>query len=59
MINDYFKKHSNDKPEIKCANFYFLLYISKAIDIETAKTYARQIYQGKIDWDILKEILGL
>ena len=59
MINDYFKKHSNDKPEIKCANFYFLLYISKKIDIETAKTYAKQIYQGKIDWDLLKEILSL
>jgi len=33
MIKDYFKKHKKDKPLIKYSNFYFLLYLSKVIDI--------------------------
>ncbi len=37
----------------------FLFFTLKFIDIETAKTYAKQIYQGKIDWGLLKEILNV
>jgi hypothetical protein len=33
MIKDYFKKHKKDKPLMKYANFYFLLYLAKVIDI--------------------------
>lgn len=34
MIKDYFKKYKNTSPEIKYANFYFLLYLAKVIDPE-------------------------
>ncbi len=33
MVKDYFKKHKKDKPISKYANFYFLLYLAKVIDI--------------------------
>jgi hypothetical protein len=33
MIKDYFKKHKKDKALDKYANFYFLLYLAKVIDI--------------------------
>lgn len=34
MIKDYLKKHKKDEPLVKYANFYFLLYLAKVIDIE-------------------------
>jgi hypothetical protein len=33
MIKDYFKKHKKDKPLVKYANFYFLLYLAKVLDV--------------------------
>jgi nuclear protein localization family protein 4 len=33
MIKDYFKKHKKDKPLVKYANFYFLIYLAKVLDI--------------------------
>ena len=58
MIKDYFKRHKSDKPVIKCASFYFLIFIGKTIDLESAATYARQIANGYIDWDVLESILS-
>lgn len=37
MIKDYFKKHKKDKPISKYANFYFLIYLCKVIDISVRK----------------------
>jgi hypothetical protein len=36
MIKDYFKKHKKDQPIQKYANFYFLLYLSKVIDLDVS-----------------------
>ena len=58
MIKDYFKRHKSDLPLIKCASFYFLIFIGKTIDLESAATYARQIANGTIDWDVLESILS-
>ena len=58
MVKNYFKTHLKDKPNIKCANLFFLLYLSKKIDVVTAENYAKQISEGKLDWDLLKEILS-
>ena len=33
MVKDYFKKHKKDKHLVKYANFYFLLYLAKIIDV--------------------------
>ncbi|MCQ2819315.1 MAG: hypothetical protein MJ252_18785 [archaeon] len=59
MIKDYFKRHKKDAPLVKCANLYFLMFLAKSIDMETAKTYAQQISQGFIDWEVLESILGM
>lgn len=32
-VKEYFKKHKNDKALIKFANFYFLIYLAKILDI--------------------------
>ena len=32
-VKDYFKKHKKDKHLVKYANFYFLLYLAKIIDV--------------------------
>ena len=58
MIKDYFKKYKSEKPEIKCANFYFLLFMAKTIDIDTACTYAQEIQNGFIDWEVVESILS-
>lgn len=33
MIKDYFKRHKKDAPLVKYANFYFLIYMAKIIDL--------------------------
>jgi hypothetical protein len=34
LIKDYFKKHKKDKPLVKYANFYFLIYLAKVLDLQ-------------------------
>lgn len=58
MIKDYFKRHKGDLPLVKCANFYFLLFLAKTIDVNTACTYGNQIADGFIDWEIVESILS-
>ena len=59
MVKDYFKNHRSDKMSVKCANFYFLLYIAKQLDIETASTWAKQIVDGTLDESICDEMVSL
>jgi hypothetical protein len=35
----------------------FLIYIAKAIDIETASTFAKQILENKINWEVVETLL--
>lgn len=58
MIKDYFKKHKSSKPLVKYANFYFLLFLAKTIDKESAKVYARDISLGLIDAEIIESLLS-
>ena len=57
MIKDYFVKYKKTDPNIKCANLNFLIYIAKTVDIETASTYAKQVLEKKIDWEIVEQLL--
>ena len=57
MVKDYFIKYKNTDPNIKCANLNFLIYIAKAIDIETASTFAKQILENKINWEVVETLL--
>ena len=34
IIKDYFNRHKDDKPFVKCASFIFLIFIGKNIDLE-------------------------
>ena len=36
IIKDYFNRHKDDKPFVKCASFFFLIFIGKIIDLESA-----------------------
>ena len=58
MIKDYFKKYKNTDPNIKCANLYFLMYVAKTLDIETASTFARQVLERKVNWDVIQSLLS-
>lgn len=58
MIKDYFKRYKSTKPIIKYANFYFLLFLAKTIDKESAKVYARDISLGFIDTEIIESLLS-
>ena len=58
MIKDYFKKYKNTDPNIKCANLNFLIYVAKTIDIETAATFARQVLEKKINWELVESLLS-
>ena len=58
QVKDYFKKYASDRPEFKCANFYFFVYLAKVFDIDTAVNFAKQIIAGKIDWEILRSLLS-
>ena len=36
IIKDYFNRHKDDKPFVNCVSFFFLIFIGKIIDLETA-----------------------
>ncbi|MCQ2820532.1 MAG: hypothetical protein MJ252_24980 [archaeon] len=59
MVKEYFQRHKEDKPLEKCANLNFLMFLAKTLDLDSALTYASQIAQGYIDWDVLESILGM
>ena len=58
MIKDYFKKYKNTDPNIKCANLNFLAYVAKTLDIETASTFAKQVLEKKITWELVESLLS-
>ena len=58
MIKDYFKKYKKTDPNIKCANLYFLAYIAKTIDLETASTFAKQVLEKKVNWETIESLLS-
>ena len=58
MIKDYFKKYKNTDPNIKCANLNFLAYVAKTLDIETASTFAKQVLEKKINWELVESLLS-
>ena len=57
-IKDYFQKYKNTNPNIKCANLNFLIYVAKTIDIDTASTYAKQVLEKNINWDVIQSLLS-
>ena len=57
MVMDYFKRYKGDDPNFKCANLFFLLFVAKAIDVETASTFAKQVVEKKINWEIVDSLL--
>jgi nuclear protein localization family protein 4 len=57
-VKDYFKKYKNTNANIKCANLDFLIYVAKTLDIETASTFAKQVLNNKIDWDVVQSLLS-
>ena len=59
MMKDYLKKYEKTNPNIKCANLYFLIYIAKSIDLETAATFAKQVLEKKVDWELIKSLLNI
>ena len=58
MIKDYFKKYKSTDPNIKCANLNFLAYVAKTLDIETASTFAKQVLEKKINWELVESLLS-
>ena len=58
MIKDYFKKYKNTDANIKCANLYFLAYVAKTLDLETASTFAKQVLEKKINWEVVESLLS-
>ena len=58
MVKEYFKRHKRDKPLDRCASFFFLIFIAKTIDVESAYAYAKQIANGSIDWEVINELLS-
>ena len=57
-VKDYFKKYKNTNPNIKCANLNFLIYVAKTIDIDTASTFAKQVLEKKVNWDVVQSLLS-
>ena len=57
-VKDYFKKYKNVDPNIKCANLDFLVYVAKTIDIDTASTWAKQVLEKKINWELVESLLS-
>lgn len=57
MVSDYFKKYKRDDANFKCANLFFLLYVAKAIDIDTASTFAKQVLEKNVNWEIVDSLL--
>ena len=58
MIKDYFKKYEKVNANIKCANLYFLMYIAQKIDLETASTFAKQVLENKVNWEVVQSLLS-
>ena len=58
MVKDYFVKYKKTDANIKCANLNFLIYVAKTIDIETASTWAKQVLENKISWEIVESLIG-
>ena len=57
MVKDYFQKYKSTDPNIKCANLNFLIYIAKSMDIETASTWAKQVLENKVNWEVIDSLL--
>ena len=57
MIKDYFKQNQKIHPNIKCANLYFLIYVAKTLDLETASTFAKQVLEKKVNWEVIESLL--
>ena len=57
-IKDYFKKYKNADANIKCANLNFLIYVAKTIDLDTASTFAKQVLEKKVNWDVIQSLLS-
>ena len=55
---DYFKKYKNTDPNIKCANLFFLMFIAKTVDEDTASTFAKQVLEKKVNWEVIETLLG-
>ena len=57
-IKDYFKKYKNIDGNIKCANLNFLIYVAKTIDLDTASTFAKQVLEKKVNWEVIQSLLS-
>ena len=57
-IKDYFKKYKNADANIKCANLNFLIYVAKTIDLDTASTFAKQVLEKKVNWEVIQSLLS-
>lgn len=57
-IKDYFAKKKGAKPLLKYASFYFLLYLAKKADIQTAENISKQIVEETLDGEILESLLS-
>lgn len=56
-IQDYFKKKKNEKPQIKYSCFNFLIFLAKTVDLATAVTIAKQIYEEKLDIEVIESLI--
>lgn len=56
-VKEYFKKKKNDTRMNKYANFNFLVYLAKVIDLQTAENFAKQIYEEKLEGEILDGLM--
>ena len=57
-IKEYFKKYQKVDPNIKAANLYFLKFIAKTIDLETAANFAKDVLKKKLDWDTVESLIS-
>lgn len=56
-IKEYFNRKKRDPALQKYANFNFLVYLAKVVDIPTAENIAKQIYEEKIDGEIIDSMI--
>lgn len=57
MIKEYFKKKKKDTALNKYANFNFLVYLAKVVDVQTAENICKQIYEENLDTEVLGYIM--
>lgn len=57
QIKEYFKKKKKEPPIIKYACFNFLIYLAKIVDLATAENIAKQIYEEKLDTEVINSII--